>query len=119
MISEKVYKLCTSKDSVSALLANNPGLSPEEAWKQIFGRDEAGENESISTAKANRDNLTPDDLRRAHECGNWGPTEPSELFLRVRKINFMKFAGTDTYSCTTMLSAHLIKASRDAWSVLH
>jgi len=85
MISEKVYKLCTSKESVSALLAKDPTLSPEEAWKQLFGGDEAGDKESISTAKANRDNHTPEDLKRARECGNWGPTEPSELFLRVGK----------------------------------
>ncbi|PVH82189.1 hypothetical protein DL98DRAFT_570738 [Cadophora sp. DSE1049] len=83
MISEKVYKLCTSKESVSALLAKDPTLSPGEAWKQLFGGDEAGDKESISTAKANRDNHTPEDLKRARECGNWGPTEPSELFLRL------------------------------------
>ncbi|KAL5330027.1 hypothetical protein ACEPPN_003551 [Leptodophora sp. 'Broadleaf-Isolate-01'] len=83
MISEKVYKLCTSKESVSALLAKDPSLTPGEAWKKLFGGDEAGEKESISTAKANRDNHTPEDLKRARECGNWGPTEPSELFLRL------------------------------------
>ncbi|CZS88896.1 related to IQ calmodulin-binding motif protein [Rhynchosporium graminicola] len=83
MISEKVYKLCTSKESVSALLAKNPSLSPEEAWKQLFGGDEGGEKESVTTAKANRDNHTPEDLQRARECGKWGPTEPSDLFLRL------------------------------------
>ncbi|KAL2070490.1 hypothetical protein VTL71DRAFT_13516 [Oculimacula yallundae] len=83
MISEKVYKLCTSNESVSALLAKDPSLSPEEAWKQLFGGDAGGEKESEATAIANRDNHTPEDLKRARECGNWGPTEPSELFLRL------------------------------------
>ncbi|KAH7411170.1 hypothetical protein BKA64DRAFT_692845 [Cadophora sp. MPI-SDFR-AT-0126] len=68
MISEKVYKLCTSKESVSALLAKDPTLSPGEAWKQLFGGHEAGDKESISIAKANRDNHTSEDLKRAREC---------------------------------------------------
>ncbi|KAI6715045.1 hypothetical protein JHW43_002411 [Diplocarpon mali] len=83
MISDRVYKLCTSKESVSALLARDPTLAPEEAWNQLFGGNLTGEKESISIAKAHRDNHTPEDLQRARECGNWGPTEPSELFLRL------------------------------------
>jgi hypothetical protein len=83
MISEKVYKLCTGKESVSSLLAKDPTLAPGDAWKQLFGGHNAGEKESQSTAEAHRDDVTPDDLKRAYECGNWGPTKPSELFLRV------------------------------------
>ncbi|PBP25599.1 hypothetical protein BUE80_DR003453 [Diplocarpon rosae] len=83
MISDKVYKLCTSKESVSALLAQDPTLAPGEAWNQLFGENATRERESISTGKAYRDNHTPEDLQRARECGNWGPTEPSELFLRL------------------------------------
>lgn len=83
MISEKVYKLCTSKESVSALLAKDPTMAPGEAWKQLYGGHSAGEKESTSTAIAHRDQITPEDIQRAYECGNWGPTKPSELFLRV------------------------------------
>ncbi len=83
MISDKVYKLCTSQESVSALLAKDPTLAPGEAWKQLYGGHAAGAKESTATAKTHRDNHTPEDLKRALECGNWGPTEPSELFLRV------------------------------------
>ena len=84
MISEKVYKLCTSKESVSALLAADPSLAPGDAWKKLYGHHAAGEKESKKTARERRDQATPDDLQRAFECGNWGPTKPSELFLRVR-----------------------------------
>lgn len=83
MISDKVYKLCTSKETVSSLLAKDPSLSPEDAWKKLYGGHEAGHKESESTAKAHRDHHTPEDLKRALECGNWGPTQPSELFLKV------------------------------------
>lgn len=83
MISDKVYKLCKSKESVSALLAKDPTMAPGEAWKKLFGGHSAGEKESKSTAIAHHHKITPEDLKRALECGNWGPTQPSELFLRV------------------------------------
>ncbi|KAH6676232.1 hypothetical protein B0J14DRAFT_477411 [Halenospora varia] len=83
MISDKVYKLCTSKESVSTLLAKDPTMAPGDAWKQLYGGHAAGEKESNSTAKAHRDQITPEDLTRALECGNWGPTQPSDLFLRL------------------------------------
>jgi hypothetical protein len=86
MISDKIYKLCTSKESVSALHAADPSLAPGEAWKKLYGVQSAGEKESKTTARDRRDQVTSDDLQRAFECGNWGPTKPSELFLRVRTL---------------------------------
>jgi hypothetical protein len=86
MISEKVYKLCTSSESVSALLAKDPALAPGDAWRKLYGGHSAGEKESTATAKAHRDDVSPEDLQRAFECGNWGPTKPSELFLRVSTL---------------------------------
>lgn len=83
MISDKVYELCTGTESVSGLLAKDPTLAPQDAWKMLYKEDPIGEKESVSTAKANRDEITPEDLKRARECGKWGPTEPSDLFLRV------------------------------------
>lgn len=82
MISDKVYKLCTSTETVSSLLAKDPTLSPGEAWKRLYAHA-AGPKESKATARAHRDNHTADDLKRAAECGKFGPTEPSELFLKV------------------------------------
>ena len=86
MISEKVHKLCTSSESVSSLLAQDPTMAPGEAWKKLYGGHAAGEKESKKTSKAHRDDITPDDLKRALECGSWGPTQPSELFLRVSLV---------------------------------
>jgi len=83
MISDKVYKLCTSNESVSSLLAKDPAVAPGEAWKKLYGCHAGVEKESKATARAHRDNPTAEDLKRALECGNWGPTEPSELFLRA------------------------------------
>jgi len=86
MISERVYKLCTNSQSVSGLLAKDPTLAPGDAWKQLYGSHIPDEKSSISTAEAKRDTITPADLKRASECGNWGATQPSELFLRVSMI---------------------------------
>lgn len=83
MISDKVYKLCTSGESVSSLLAKDPSLTPGEAWKKLFGSHGGAATGSKSTGRSHRDQITPDDIERARKCGNWGPTEPSETFLRV------------------------------------
>ncbi|KAG4025551.1 hypothetical protein MFRU_055g00240 [Monilinia fructicola] len=83
MISDKVYKLCTSKETVSSLLAKDPTMAPGDAWKQLYGGHAAGEKESKNEARRHRDTATPEDLQRALECGNWGPTQPSELFLKM------------------------------------
>lgn len=96
MISDKVYQLCTSTESVSALLAQDPTLTPGEAWEKLYGHHAAAEKESISTAKTHRDHYTPNDLIRARECGNWGPTQPSDLFLRVSIVPLqLANIGTD------------------------
>ena len=83
MISEKVYTLCTGTETVSSLLASDPTLSPGDAWNKLYGGHAAGEKEPANTARQHRDEHTPEDLKRAYECGKWGPTQPSELFLQV------------------------------------
>lgn len=85
MISERVYKLCTNPESVSALLAKDPTMAPGDAWKKLYGHHLPGEHASKSKSEALRDEITPEDLKRTKECGNWGPTEPSETFLRVSR----------------------------------
>lgn len=83
MISEKVRKLCASQESVSTLLARDPTLAPGEAYKQLFGKHTDAEHGDKSTALRNRDQHTPDDLLYAEQCGKWGATQPSKLFLKV------------------------------------
>jgi hypothetical protein len=100
MISEKVHKLCTGKESVSSMLAADPMMAPEDAWKALYGKHEAGKDVSASTAKAHRDKVTPEDLKRAFECGNWGPTKPSELFLRVG--HFATYRTPDWADCVVI-----------------
>lgn len=81
-ISDKVYAWCTSKDSVSNELAKDPSLSPGDAVKKLYGE---GDGISLSEKKASphRETATQEELERAFQCGNFGPTRPSELFLRI------------------------------------
>lgn len=81
-ISDKVHAWCTSKDSVSSELAKDPTLSPGKAAERLYG---AGGGISLSEKKApnSREPATQEDLERAFQCGNFGPTQPSELFLRI------------------------------------
>ncbi|KAJ7739658.1 iq calmodulin-binding motif protein [Mycena maculata] len=83
MISPKVYELCTSTETVSSILAKDPGEAPGNAWKKLYGHHSPGTKESIAKAREHRAAHTAEDLKKARECGKWGATEPSELFLKL------------------------------------
>ena len=81
MIPPKIYELCRSDKSVTSEIAKNPSEVPANAAKRLFGHDiledVAGERMKESKDETNA-------LQHAFECGNWGPTRPSDLFLQVR-----------------------------------
>lgn len=80
MIPKKVYDLCRSDVSVSSEYAQDPSLHPSKIIKKLFGAHpkEHIEGEHLKDPKSNAE-----DLQRAFECGKWGNTRPSDLFLRV------------------------------------
>ena len=81
-ITPKVVELCQSEETVSSIIAQNPSLSPAEAAEKIF-------NKRGTTFKPSRHTdedlvpASPEDLNKAASCGEWGPTQPGELFLRA------------------------------------
>lgn len=82
MISDFVYDLCHERETVSSRLAANSAEAPSEVAKQLFGKKSSLPN-SDSQAK-------PDyNLDRAAQCGNWGGSRPSDLFLKVRPLLFL------------------------------
>jgi hypothetical protein len=89
LVSDAIVDLCTSPHSVSSLLAEDPNLTPKEAWERLYGawkpskatKDDNG-NASVA-AHVSLGGLSKEDLERVAKCGNWGPTQPSELFLKV------------------------------------
>lgn len=102
-ISDKIYRWCTETHSISDLLANDPTKSAGEAAKALFGKETItiGEKEQEATSTTNSDNgtsisssgsdpskallnhPTEKDLERALQCGKFGDTRPSDLFLRM------------------------------------
>jgi hypothetical protein len=105
-ISDRLYELCTSDESVSAVLARDPTVTPDEAWKRLYGK-----LEGKRAAKKLLDGVThgssdEEVLAQTARCGKWGPTQPSELFLRVSHWRHSRARTTaDLESYTTMLSA--------------
>jgi hypothetical protein len=80
MIPQAVYEFCRGDLSVSSELAKNPTLSPHDACKKLFGVDP---DDQKVTKKVDTSNEASDDLQQALQCGKWGKTRPSDLFLRV------------------------------------
>ncbi|KUI68543.1 hypothetical protein VM1G_04416 [Cytospora mali] len=82
-VSDELFQLLTSPESVSSLLAQDPSMSPAQAWKKLYGHYDGKPGSSHSNPEA-ADGLAQEEaLQRAAECGHWGPTQPSELFLKM------------------------------------
>lgn len=82
-ISDKFYELFTSSESVSSILARDPSMSPGDAWHKLYGHHAGKLSGPHSIEHAGKHKPSEHELRRAAECGHWGPTQPSELFLTV------------------------------------
>jgi hypothetical protein len=89
-ISNQIIRLCTSGESVSSLLARDPNLRPSDAWEKLYGdaARKTGKGEDVTESELNQQlgnhgEGIPAALEWAAKCGNWGPTKPSDLFLKV------------------------------------
>ena len=80
MVSQTVWDLCNGKDTVTSVLANDPQKAPHEAVSGLYNGDFAGFKEH---SKFKRVQASEEDLQKAFECGNWGLSKPSRLFLQV------------------------------------
>lgn len=85
-IDDKLLKLLTSPESVSTLLAQDPSLTPGEAWKKLYGHHVGKLGHAPSINETGKHLASEEALHKAAEAGHWGPTQPSELFLRVSYI---------------------------------
>lgn len=82
MIPPKVYELCRNGKSVSGELAQNPSEAPSKAAKRLFG---VHLEEEVVGERLHKPKEGANDLEQALECGKWGETRPSDLFLNVRR----------------------------------
>lgn len=81
MISDKVYELCTSNDSLSTELRKTPDKKPGEVSDALYGSHHLKIVDS--NPPSDRSPATPEQLERARQCGSFGTEWPSELFLRA------------------------------------
>lgn len=78
-ISDRIYRFCTTPASISSELAKNPPEEPARLADTLYG----GEHLAITEHKLHTRQATSSaELQRARECGNWGSSQPSELFLQ-------------------------------------
>ena len=85
MIPPNVYELCRNGKSVSGELAQNPNEAASAARQRLFGghlKNEVLKERTHAPDQEKAENA----LQQALDCGNWGESKPSELFLQVRPI---------------------------------
>jgi hypothetical protein len=85
-ISDKVYKLVQSKETVTSALAASPTTAVESVAEKLY---KTSKRES-SKAKVGQQEPTPADLDRAAQCGKF-TSRPSDLFLQVPLTNNAHF----------------------------
>lgn len=88
-LDEPLAQYCQSNDSVSALLAQDPTLTPGQAWKKLSSHYNRKSHESQDIRDIGKGEVTDEQLELAFKCGKWGRTRPSRLFLRVRHAIFV------------------------------
>jgi hypothetical protein len=80
MIPKSVIELCRNGQSITAELAKDPSRTPHEAAKKLFG---VSVEDEVHTKTLDLGPGEASDLEEARQCGNWGTSQPSDLFLRV------------------------------------
>ena len=79
MISDFVYDLCQGSETVTTRVAVDPRQPPGEIAKRLFSRNEA-------LPLSDTEQRSQSDLKRALECGKWGDSRPSDVFLKVKTL---------------------------------
>jgi hypothetical protein len=80
-ISDKLYNLCHSPDSISSEYAKDPSSTPSKISSHLYHQHIDAVHQSQPPKE--RVPASDEELQRAYECGNFGDAKPSELFLRV------------------------------------
>lgn len=80
-ISDKLYALCRSQTNISNELLKTPHEEIGDIAKRLYGSHILAEKETKPPHE--RAPASQQDLQRAFECGRFGDTKLSELFLRA------------------------------------
>lgn len=91
MISDFVCDLCQSPDTVTSVLAKSAECTPGDVAKKLFAKRQL--------PRTSNEERRGYDLERAYECGRWGATRPSDLFLKVSVLDSEGYFGTGLNCC--------------------
>ncbi|KAK4188266.1 minor cardiolipin synthase ClsB [Podospora australis] len=80
-LTDEFFELFRSTQSVSSLLAENPSLTAQGAWKRLYGDKVL--KEKTSSRSEDEESMGLYGLYKATTLGNFGPRVPSGLFLRI------------------------------------
>lgn len=80
-ISDKLYAQCRSQTNISNELLKTPHEEIGDIAKRLYSSHILAEHET--KPPQTREPATTQDLQRAFQCGRFGDTVPSELFLRA------------------------------------
>ncbi|KAK6852741.1 hypothetical protein PG995_011292 [Apiospora arundinis] len=83
VIDPALARMCQETESVSSRMADKPDLAPGNVWKELYSRSERSLRSSRDIRDIGKGYLTKDEVEKARQSGKWGPTEPSDLFLRL------------------------------------
>ena len=76
-------------------MAMDPAAAPGDIYKKLYAHHDS--NKSTEKERDHKGEITEEDLRRAEECGNWGPTKPGELFLKASTLSSCPRLATKSY----------------------
>ncbi|KAL9105390.1 MAG: hypothetical protein Q9227_009428 [Pyrenula ochraceoflavens] len=79
-ISDKVYNFCRDGSNVTNEVAKEPTKEPQHIAHHLYGE---GISHTAHEGWLESPSYTDEDLQRARDCGSWGDSAPSELFLKV------------------------------------
>lgn len=81
MPSETVIQLCRDPRTVSATWAKDPSKAPGDIIKELYGDLPRGAHRGSATTKDQA--ASTETQQQALQCGNWGSSTPSPLFLQA------------------------------------
>ncbi|OJJ76242.1 hypothetical protein ASPBRDRAFT_192399 [Aspergillus brasiliensis CBS 101740] len=86
MLSDTVYELCHDEKTVTSELLQDPSQSPTKLFQKLYHDRKSKSHKSGSNESVDKDE---NELRKVLQCGNWGNSQPSDLFLKVTNLSIL------------------------------
>ncbi|KAI2932900.1 hypothetical protein CBS147320_1925 [Aspergillus niger] len=80
MLSDTVYELCHDEKTVTSELLQDPSQSPTKLFQKLYHDRKTKSHKSNSNESLD---IGENELRKVLQCGNWGSSQPSDLFLKI------------------------------------